>query len=53
MCVVLSGAFCIGLMPLSYVFRGGAVRFAFSLVAFGFLYCSSLFVGLCLLEINY
>ena len=28
---------------LSYVFRGGVVRFSFVLVAFGFLYCSWLF----------
>ena len=40
---VLSGELCFGLMPLSYVFRGGAVRFSFVLVAFGFLYCSWLF----------
>ena len=46
-CVVLSGGFCIGLMPLSYVFRGGVVRFSFFLVVFGLLYCSWLFVGLC------
>ena len=25
----LSGGFCVGLMPLSFVFRGGAVRFSF------------------------
>ena len=30
-------------MPFSYVFRGGAVRFSFSLGALGFLYCSWLF----------
>ena len=46
-CVVLLAGFCFGLMPLSYVFKGGAVRFSFFLVAFGFLYCSWLFVGLC------
>ena len=31
---------CIGLMPLSYDFRGGVVRFSFALATFGFLYCS-------------
>ena len=40
---VLSGGLCFGLMPLSYVFRGGTVHFSFVLVAFGFLYCSWLF----------
>ena len=35
-------------MPLSYVFKGGAVRFSFFLGALGFLYCSWLFFfGLC------
>ena len=29
----ISGGFCIGQMPLSYIFRGGAVRFSFFLVA--------------------
>ena len=38
--------FCIGLMPLSYVYRGGVVRLLFSLVA-STLYYSYLFVGLC------
>ena len=28
-CAVLSSGFCFGLMPLSYVFRGGVVRFSF------------------------
>ena len=37
---VLSGVFCFGMMPLSYVFRGGDVCFSFFLGAFGFLYCS-------------
>ena len=45
-CVVLSGGFCFGLMPLSYVFREGAVRFSFFWGAFGFMVCSWLFVGL-------
>ena len=31
------GGFCIGLMPLFLLFRGGVVRFSFALVAFGFL----------------
>ena len=43
--------FCFGLMPLSYIFRGGAVRLSFSLVASA-LYYSCLFVGFALLEIN-
>ena len=30
--------FCVGLMPLSYIFRGGAARFLFFLGAFGFLF---------------
>ena len=38
--------FYIGLIPLSYVYRGGAVRLLFSLVASA-LYYSYLFVGLC------
>ena len=41
-------------MALSYVFRGGAVRFSFFLGALGFLYCSWLFffLGFALLVIN-
>ena len=39
---------CFGLMPLSYVFRGGAVRLWVSLVAFGFVYCSCSFILCCL-----
>ena len=38
--------FCFRLMPLSYVYRGGAVRLLFSLVASA-LYYSCLFVGHC------
>ena len=36
-------------MLISYVFRGGAVRFSFFLGALGFLYCSwfFFFLGLC------
>ena len=30
--------FCVGLMPLSYIFRGGAARFLFFLGAFGYLF---------------
>ena len=32
--------FCVGLKPLSYIFRGGAACFSFFLGAFGFLHCS-------------
>ena len=41
---LFSGLFCFGLMPLSYDFKGGVVRFSSSLVAFGLLYYSCLFV---------
>ena len=36
---ILSGG-RVGLMPLSYIFRGGGTRFSFFLGAFGFLFCS-------------
>ena len=45
---------CSGLLPPSFVFRGGDVRFSFFLVAFEFVYCSWLvFLGFSLLVINY
>ena len=34
---LLFGVFCIRLMPLFLLFRGGAVRFSFDLVTFGLL----------------
>ena len=41
-------------MPISYVFRGGAVRFSFFLGALGFFYCSwfFFFLGFALLVIT-
>ena len=37
---------CFGLMPVSYVFRGDAVRFSFFRVAWWLLYCSWMCSGL-------
>ena len=34
---------CIGLMPLSYIYRGGAVRFSFALVSVCIMYLYCLF----------
>ena len=47
-----SGGFCFGLLPLLLCFRGGAVRFSYSLGAFGFVLFLVVCWGIALLEIN-
>ena len=44
--VVLSGGFVVGLMPLSYIFRGGVARFLFFLEPL-----ASCFVLVCLVAL--
>ena len=46
--------FCMGLMPFSYIYRGGAVRFSFYLGALAFFICTlrGFLWGIALLEIN-
>ena len=47
-----SGGLCFGLMPFSYVYWGGAVRFSYSLVAFGFVLFLVVCLGVAILIIN-